>query len=624
MERRMTRNLRILILILIGLGIFFAARLALYMSYADIFAKYQLKDIALAFIYGIRFDLSIFLTLTAFFWLLLLVPFYRPLYLKFVLWLMFFVYGIIALFLIVDVNYFGYVGRHFANEPFLLGNDLSFGINILSDNLLQLWGFLTGGVVAAFLWSQFVNISDKKVSMKKWAISSVLWLGFIFLLIRGGIGLKPISTIDAFSEGDAELGNLTLNGAFTSARFLSQNLFTDKDAYNFFDKNEAETIFLSSKSGSECSLPEDLVFEGKPNVVLILLESWSAYYVDFFGGKGFGITPNLDRLASQGIAFTRHYSPERRSISAIQAALTGIPPISGLPSLGFGLETMASGNVGGYFGSMGYYTIFVQSSMRRSFYMDAIAKSLGFKDYYGMEDITVELNYPDSKASVFGWDYETYNLFAEKLKEAGKPFFAFIFTGTTHVPYAPLPEQFMKFPHNTETEDGFKNTLYYADWSLGEFFKSIENEPWFTDTIFIITADHDLGKFENTEYPENFHVPFVIWSPKFTQGSVIDNVTSHIDITPTLLSLAGATAAADGYLGDSIFCKGSNGYAVLSEWNVAGIVEKDMFLRHSFGGILDYGPHDTPKERLKAAERLLLAYYQVAFGRVFNSRGGEK
>lgn len=616
----MTRNLRILVLILIGLAIFALARLSLFRAYPEIFAAYGSADIAISFLRGMRFDLSIFLTVTSIFWVLLLVPVYKTGYRKTVLWAMFVFYVLICLFLIVDVAYYGYAGRHLANEPFMMTNDLSFGLDILNGRMNQVAIFVIAVAVAGYFWNKFVKIPDRPAkSWKSWGITSVIWLAIIFILIRGSVGLKPISTIDAFASGDTNLGNLTLNGAFTSARFLSQKLFIDKFAYKFFDNDEAEKIFTAAHPKSDCQLPTELSVN-KPNIVFIMLESWSAYYVDSFGKNNFGLTPNFDRLASEGIAFTRHYSPERRSISAIQAALTGIPPVSGLPSLGFGLETMASGNIGSYFASIGYDTIFVQSSMRRSFYMDGIAKSLGFKQYYGMEDTKTVLDYPDKKASVFGWDHETYNLLAEKLTEAKKPFFAFMFTGSTHIPYAPLPQEFMKYPEDREGENGFKNTLYYADWSLGQFFESIKNEPWFADTVFIITADHNLGKFEKTDYPDTFHVPLVIWSPKIKAGGVIDNVTGHVDIAPTLLHLGGASKEAGGYIGGSVFCKDDRGYAVLNEWNVAGIVEKDMFLRHSFGGVLDYKPENTAEERIKAAERLLLAYYQTVFGKVFKNR----
>lgn len=614
----MTINKRMIILILIGLGIFFLARLCLFLFYFETFGKYGFTDIALSFINGVRFDLSIFLTLTSLFWVLLLIPINSILYRKIILWSMFFVYLAIGVFLFVDVNYFGYVNRHFGSEPFMMMNDVGFGFKMFGIYWLQTLIFLVCAAVVGYFWRIFVDIPTvQEKSWKKRGIYSLLWICVIFLFIRGSIDIKPIGTIDAFSAGDSNLGNLTLNGAFTSARFLSGKMFIDKDAYHIYDTETAEKIFSSGKSEGICSIPEELAKLDKPNIVFIMLESWSAYYVDFFANKGFGVTPNLDRLASEGLAFTRHYSPERRSILSIQAALTGIPPINGLPSLGFGLETMAIGNIGRYFADAGYDTIFIQSSKRRSFYMDSISKSLGFKKYYGMEDTKTVLDYPDKKGPLFGWDYETFNLLSDKLKEALKPFFAFIFTGTTHVPYARLPEEFMKFPHGSETEEGFKNTLYYSDWSLGQFFESIKNELWFKDTIFVITSDHNLVKFEETNYAETFRVPFVIWSPLFKKGAVIDNITSHIDIAPTLLMLSGNMDGDVGYLGESMFCKDDKSYAVLADSNTTGIVNKSMSLHHSFGSILDYEPKDLSEEKLKEAERLLLAYYQIAFDKVF-------
>ncbi len=618
-----TRSKKLLLLALAGMALFTLARLALFIVYRDTFGNYPAFDIAAAFLRGLRFDGAIFFTFTAVFFALLLFPVKNALYHKTVVWLMFPVYVFMGGFLAADIIYFGYAGRHMANEPFALGADTGF----LLDMLPVYWAQTAAAVllVAAltFLWKRIANIKIiPEKSWKRYAAVFIIWCGAIFLIIRGTVSDKPISTIDAFVSGDSNMGNLTLNGLFSTAKYFSHQSTASSGDYTFFDGETAKAI-LDSYRSAPCSYPEKIE-GGRPNIVFLLLESWSAYYADSYGAGGLGLTPSLDALSEKGIKFTRHYAPDKRSISAIQATLTGIPPIGGLPSLGFGLETMAKGNVGRLLTDAGYDTVFIQSSRRRSFYMDAIAKSLGFKEYYGMEDAGAVLDYPDKSASKFGWDYETYMLLKEKLKNKGveKPFMAFLFTGTTHTPYAPLPEKFMRFPHDKDGENGFKNTLIYADWSLGEFFRSIENEPWFHNTIFIITADHNVGKYEKTAFPEDYRVPLLIYSPIFKGGITVDNVTSHIDVTPTILGLTG-TEGGDGYLGRSVFCKDNSSFAVMSEWNVAGIAAKNAALKSSFSRVLEYTPENLSPELVEKLEKALLAYYQVEFSRIFGGKGGK-
>lgn len=613
----MTRTKKLLILSLLGISLFFFARLSIIILYSDTYKDYSFTEILLAFIRGFRFDGAIFYTFSAVFFAFLLFPIKNKLYHKIVLWLMFPLYLFFIFFLSSDVLYFGYASRHLTNEPFLMGQDFAFMLDMAKVYIIPLIIAIIGIIILGYFWNKFVNINMVfEKSYKKYGVVFVLWCGVIFLIIRGTVTDKPLSTIDAYVSGDSTLGNLTLNGLFSTFKYFSHQNNATADDYTFYSDNEAENTINLYKN-KPCIYP-DYNKNIKPNIVFILLESWSAYYIDSFSNNNFQLTPNLDNIANNGIKFTKHYAPDRRSISAIQAVLTGIPPMTGLSSLGFGLETMATGNLGKALSDENYDTVFIQSSRRRSFYMDSIAKSLGFKEYYGMEDTEIVLDYPNKSASKFGWDYETYLLLLDKLKNKGKdnPFMAFIFTGTTHTPYAELPQDFMKYEYQEDGENGFKNTLLYADWSLGEFFKEASKEDWFKNTIFIISADHNLGRFEKVAYPEDYRVPLVIYSPLFNRHQVIDNVTSHIDISPTILSLANVNIDSD-YLGESVFCKDENSFAVISMGHIAGIVNKNASLTDSFGNILDFYPKDLPKDKQLEMEKALLSYYQTEYAKIF-------
>ncbi|MBI4746485.1 MAG: sulfatase-like hydrolase/transferase, partial [Deltaproteobacteria bacterium] len=108
--------------------------------------------------------------------------------------------------------------------------------------------------------------------------------------------------------------------------------------------------------------------------MLMLMESWSPFYIDSFGNNNFGVTPNFDRLANNGLQFTNFYAVGQRSIEGIQASLTGVPLLIGLPNLGLGLEASNFPKIGNILREKGYETIFMQSSRRRSFRVDAIAR----------------------------------------------------------------------------------------------------------------------------------------------------------------------------------------------------------------------------------------------------------
>lgn len=617
----MSRYLKLLYAILIGLTIFTIIRLIIFTAYFDLFKENSAWSIFVAILHGIRFDTSIFLTIISPFIVLLLLPINSQTYHKIIYYIMFPVYAIITIYLVIDAVYFGYVSRHLAGEFAALGNDYEFIFTMAKTYFWMVFIVIAFITLCGYFWKKFADlkvndIAYSKNSIIKQALYFILIGGIVFIFIRSSFDIKPISTINAFVSGNNSLANLTLNGLFTSLRYMTENKSISSDIYSFYDDKDAHDFILSLKH-KNCTHPFQNI--EKPNIIFILLESWSSYYVDAFSGSNMQLTPNLNRISSEiggGIMFMNHYSPERRSISAIQAILLGIPPMDNIPKLGFGLETIAgSGNLASSFNKNGYETIFIQSSKRNSFYLDIIAKSIGFKEYYGMEDIKQILDYPDYKASQFGWDYETYMKLADTLKDKGKekPFFAFLFTGTTHIPYAEPNKINVRFPHDANSENGFKNTLIYADWSLGEFIKKIENEEYFKNTIFIFTADHVLGNFEKQEFPDDFKVPLVVWSPSFKNHQKITATTNHVDLPPSILGLSGLNNNTEDYIGEDIFCKDNESYSIIHTWSSAAIIRNNEWLKHSFKYMLESNPKDMDKAEKEYLSKILLSYYQESY-----------
>jgi hypothetical protein len=140
----------------------------------------------------------------------------------------------------------------------------------------------------------------------------------------------------------------------------------------------------------------------------------------FFSHENWGVTPNFDKIVEKGITYEKFYSAGVRSIFGIQAILTGIPSLPNLPYMGRVLDAMNFRGMGYIVKKYGYKTIFVQSSKRRSYRLDSIAKASGFDYVFGMEDIKKEigllLDYPPGPPPPFGWDYETLVFLFRKIQ----------------------------------------------------------------------------------------------------------------------------------------------------------------------------------------------------------------
>ena len=133
----------------------------------------------------------------------------------------------------------------------------------------------------------------------------------------------------------------------------------------------------------------------------------------------------------------------------------------------------------------------------------------------------------------------------DKLAKApdGKPFYALLQTLSNHTPYA-LPKDLPVTPVTGHGSlDEHLTAMRYADWSLGQFFAKVKNEPWYQDTLFVIVGDHGFGNNEQiTEMDlSRFNVPLLLIGPgvQETFGARRDTVGSQIDVVPTVLARFG-------------------------------------------------------------------------------------
>jgi len=481
--------------------------------------------------------------------------------------------------------------------------------------LPYLMAYLFAAVLLVFAWFWlFAGKTAEKIGKLHYPA----YLGFVLMLVtagRGGLGYKPVAIIDAFASGYTQQGNLILNGVFS----ISHSALKAEDAsHQYFSEAEAQKLLFDRRQPLNPQYPFQQEFTDRQppthNLVLVLIESLSFKYVDSFAHRNYGVTPNLDRLAEEGLKFTNFFAAGQRSIEGIQATLTGLPPIIGLPTLGVGLLSNYS-KLGEIANANGYTTICVESLKRRSFRMDAIAGSTGFTEFYGQEDMSIRLNYPDPTASKWGWDYETYMTAADRMEKVKKPFLTYIITSTTHTPYPPLPAYLVKYPHTANTESGFLNTLNYTDWSIGEFMKRVRQQPWFDQTIFIFTADHALAHHQGGGFIERFHIPLIVYAPKRFSPATITTVTSQIDLFPSIIDMLNLKGRFSSF-GESFLLENPARFAMVREGSILGIISDKGFLRHSLNNRLESQPFipattqadfDQLENKLLAADQLIYA-----------------
>ena len=618
-----------LAIVLFAMLMFSAFRLALFVFYHSTFASLTAGQIFSAFANGLRFDLAVIALFIGPVILFFNLPVNSVRYVKTCVLFMAFELMVMAGFLVADLIYFPYVKRHIAEEIVQISSDWGFVLTYMFTKALLplLLLFVLLGLAGVFVHKIFKYryVFDPYYA-KGELIKLVVCILFIVLGIRGHLGFgKPIGIADVYQYASSPAAAaLTLNGVFTAYQVgrkgtvdIQSNYPVDKALAN------AQKLLLAPE---EIVPDEKYPLMRKPassrepkdiNFFIVLLEGWHPYYIDSLSGNHFGVTPVFDQIVKDGVNFTNAYAVGLRSMFGFAGVLAGVPLVPGLPMFGYGLELTSFFRLPGALADAGWNTFFAQTSNRDSYRLCALASYLGAQGSYGNEDMKELLPYIDS--APFGYDYDGLMFGADQVKNRkNRNFMGMVFTGITHAPFARTLEQFDKYKGKT-WDDGFKNTLYFADWSIGELLKRAKEEGWFDNTVFVFVADHTSGGPDSDSLYNKFRIPLVLYAPKILKPRQIDYVVSQLDLVPTLYNLAGLDVPYTAMGRDMLDGRNAEDrVALVSEGVNIGLITKDGAIRHTRKEILSeekLNDHFNPQE----AEETLLSLDKAAYALLKNN-----
>jgi phosphoglycerol transferase MdoB-like AlkP superfamily enzyme len=388
----------------------------------------------------------------------------------------------------------------------------------------------------ANLYYPLLNTSSAPIV--KWALFIII-LGINIIAIRGGTQLRPIKPITAGIYTQPAYIPLVLNTPFCIIKSLDDKLLEKK---NYFTNEDELKKYINPIK----------IFNGNglttnPNVVIIILESFSKEYMGY-GGVFKGYTPFLDSLLNKSWFFPNALANGKRSIEGIPAILGGIPSISETPYISSNYSSNIIDALPKMLNSKGYNSAFFHGGHNGTMGFDYFAKLSGFDKYFGFNEYNGMLTDKDGNWGIY--DEPFLNFFAEKLNSFKQPFFASLFTLSSHHPFK-LPDNFT-YNGPTPCAHPILKTIYYTDYALKKFFDSVQNKPWFKNTLFIITADHtgpDLTPSYGT-MAGIYKIPIAFYMPQFIKPNYDNRIMQQIDIVPTVLQLI-------GFKGKS-YCLGSN------------------------------------------------------------------
>jgi phosphoglycerol transferase MdoB-like AlkP superfamily enzyme len=186
----------------------------------------------------------------------------------------------------------------------------------------------------------------------------------------------------------------------------------------------------------------------------------------------------------------------------------------------------------------GYQTAFFHGAQRGSMGFMAFARSTGFQEYYGREDYSDDSRFGgdnDFDGMWAIWDEPFLQYYCTKMSEMKEPFMTAVFTASSHHPFA-IPEKYkQRFP---EEHLQIHKCIRYTDMALGKFFASASRQPWFKNTIFVLTSDHT--NMSNHDYYQTdlggFCSPIIIYEPG-REAEIQDKIAQQIDILPTVMGM---------------------------------------------------------------------------------------
>lgn len=418
-------------------------------------------------------------------------------------------------------------------------------------------------------WWIYKKTKDSLLQLPNLAQKFTL-LGVFAVLL--GISLSFAEKIN-LKKGNIFQQEIAANGMVKFYEAFSNNTLDFFTFYPTVDQKTAEKNTLLPLGTTTLSRP---ITSDKPelqkNVVLISIESLSAAYMKAYGYEE-SVTPFLDQMAQKSLFFTNLYATGNRTVRGLEALTLCIPPTAGESVIKREKENKNKFTTGSVFKSKGYSVKYLYGGYS---YFD------NMKDFYGGNgyEIVDRDNFtPEEITFANVWGVCDEDMAKKAISEmnkdykAGKPFFHHWMTVSNHRPFT-YPEGKIDIPADSKSRKG---GVKYTDYSIMKFFEMAQKQPWFKNTVFVIVADHCSSSAGKTELPmDKYRIPAMIYAPEFVAPQKFSQVTSQIDVMPTVLGLLNFKYQSK-FLGQDVFSKNFVPRAYIATYQDLGFI-KDNYL----------------------------------------------
>ena len=593
---------------MLTIGCFFLVMMTLMRVVLFMFFNKQgnsIEHLGNAFLLGLRFDLRVVAILSLGLLLIGSIPSFHPFRSGTAkkVWIAF--WGITAFLLLffyfVDFAHYSYLGQRLNASVLNYLEDTAISLNMVWQSyplvkLIVALALLTAVLIWLIRVSHRAVLAEEVLPNKRRRILAFIFFFLVLgLLIFGRFNQYPLRWSDAFALGSDYKANLALNpfeSFFNTLKFRK----------NTYDIERLKRLYpvLASHFGLNPTDTARPVFKRvvpgfrstPPNVILVLCESFSAYKSSMWGNP-LNTTPFFDSLSKQGLFFDQCFTPTYGTARGVWATITGMPDIE--------YPATASRNPA----AVDQRTIMSDFVSHEKFYF--LGGSASWANIRGLLTNNIkglhiyeEEDFEAPKIDV--WGISDKNLMLESariLSRQTKPFFAVIQTADNHRPYTIPSEdlkefQLAKIPADSAKKYGFEslaelNAFRYTDFSFRKFIEAASKMPFFNNTIFAFIGDHGIPGNADEMFPSawtqqrltSFHVPFLVYAPKFVPVERSHAICSQVDVLPTIAGLCNVSYVNSSLGRDVRKVPIQSQFAFISDPdnNMTGIIKGDYYFR---------------------------------------------
>ena len=502
------------------------------------------------------------------------------------------------------------------------------------------------GVLIGFIFLLFYILKKKKIfneifSSKPSFLIRIIILFFYILVMTFSFSVLENKSAE-FSSNTYE-NELTKNGVFSFFAAYRSNELDYELFYPKINKKLAYKILKkdllnpneSYQTNNYDEISRGIIGENeiKPNIILICIESLSADFLTEFGNSS-KLTPNIDQLANQSLFFTNMYATGTRTVRGMEALTLCVPPTPGNSIVRrqnndnlFSIATILKQKeyqLDFIYGGDGYFDNMNTFFGGQGFNINDRDRGNPLSD----DIVTKRINILDNEVTFENaWGICDEDIYKQSLKKAdsknssGKPFFQFIMTTSNHKPYT-FPDNKIDLPQGSR-----EAAVKYTDFALGQFIKQAQSKKWFSNTVFVIVADHcasSAGKWEINI--DKHHIPAIIYNLK-KEKEKITKLASQIDLMPTLFGYLNWNYNSSFLGKDIIKMEPSKERAFLGNYRTLGMLKRNIFTEINDRKKINQYNWDNQKRHLEklnttndSLKELTLSYYQVASERFKNGK----